>query len=409
MDSSLPQIRVSHSDITQPECCFSNVATYRTPKMDRYIPNRSLNDLEKSHHYFVENRRGFQKILNFSTYSIPSKINTDFLNLTPAKVARKVNTQSFLVLDAPEIEKNFYFNLLDWSESSMLAVGLGKEVYLWNLKTNSSYELNTSPRETGGIVSSVRWISDELLAIANQDCVELWNVNNRKCISTFEHTNKVTCIDVNDRILTSSSFLNNKIFCHDYRTKTKIAEYSSADTICSLKWNPSGRFLAAGNSQGTVEIRDINCGLRNAEVYATLNKHCSGFKALSWCPWQNSLLATGGGFCDKKINFWNVYCSKKIKTLQVQSQVGSIVWSKQHREILYTDFDDMVICKYPSMDKLAEINDHCDRVINAALNKDEILASLSADETIRLWNVFQNGPKRTPLSVKKLDCFQNIR
>jgi len=28
-------------------------------------------------------------------------------------------------------------------------------------------------------------------------------------------------------------------------------------------------------------------------------------KALAWCPWKTSLLASGGGRQDKKIIFWN--------------------------------------------------------------------------------------------------------
>lgn len=300
--------------------------------------------------------------------------------------------------------------MLDWSESSILAVGLGKEIFLWNHKTNTSYELSPLLKESIANVASVKWIDDELLALGNLGCIQIWNVNSRKCISSFQHSNKVTCIDINDRILTSSSCLDNKILCHDLRAKTKIGQFVSSDTICSIKWNPSGRFLAAGSSQGLVYIHDIFSGLQNAKTHDTLKGHYSSLKALSWCPWQSSLLATGGGLFDKQINLWNIYNSKTIKTLQVQSQVTNIVWSKQCKEILYSDFSDLVICKFPNMQKIAEIKEHNDRVISVALSKDEIVASLSADETIRLWNVFKDfDSKRVPISIRKLDFLQNIR
>jgi cell division cycle 20-like protein 1 (cofactor of APC complex) len=36
------------------------------------------------------------------------------------------------VLDAPGLYDDFYLNLIDWSSSNLLAVGLSNSVYLWN-------------------------------------------------------------------------------------------------------------------------------------------------------------------------------------------------------------------------------------------------------------------------------------
>lgn len=36
------------------------------------------------------------------------------------------------VLDAPALYDDFYLNLVDWSASNLLAVGLSNSVYLWN-------------------------------------------------------------------------------------------------------------------------------------------------------------------------------------------------------------------------------------------------------------------------------------
>ena len=36
------------------------------------------------------------------------------------------------VLDAPELQDDFYLNLVDWSSQNMLSVGLGSCVYLWS-------------------------------------------------------------------------------------------------------------------------------------------------------------------------------------------------------------------------------------------------------------------------------------
>lgn len=55
------------------------------------------------------------------------------------------------MLDAPELQDDFYLNLVDWSAQNVLAVGLGSCVYLWSACTsqvstkknkNLNYQLN---------------------------------------------------------------------------------------------------------------------------------------------------------------------------------------------------------------------------------------------------------------------------
>ncbi len=42
----------------------------------------------------------------------------------------------FQVLDAPELQDDFYLNLVDWSSQNVLSVGLGACVYLWAAATS---------------------------------------------------------------------------------------------------------------------------------------------------------------------------------------------------------------------------------------------------------------------------------
>ena len=49
------------------------------------------------------------------------------------------------ILDAPKLPDDFYMNLVDWSASNMLAVGLGSTVFLWNAQ-NSSVRPRRGPR-----------------------------------------------------------------------------------------------------------------------------------------------------------------------------------------------------------------------------------------------------------------------
>jgi cell division cycle 20-like protein 1 (cofactor of APC complex) len=49
---------------------------------------------------------------------------------------RKVSKVPFKVLDAPQLQDDFYLNLVDWSSTNVLAVGLMGAVYIWSAHTS---------------------------------------------------------------------------------------------------------------------------------------------------------------------------------------------------------------------------------------------------------------------------------
>jgi len=51
---------------------------------------------------------------------------------TQLKSVRKIPKQPFKVLDAPMLQDDFYLNLVDWSSTNILAVGLNGAVYVWS-------------------------------------------------------------------------------------------------------------------------------------------------------------------------------------------------------------------------------------------------------------------------------------
>jgi cell division cycle 20-like protein 1 (cofactor of APC complex) len=45
---------------------------------------------------------------------------------------RRISKAPYKVLDAPDLQDDFYLNLVDWSSQNILAVGLGRAVYIWS-------------------------------------------------------------------------------------------------------------------------------------------------------------------------------------------------------------------------------------------------------------------------------------
>ncbi|OQU82251.1 hypothetical protein SORBI_3006G202150 [Sorghum bicolor] len=139
-----------------------------------------------------------------------------------------------------------------------------------------------------------------------------------------------------------------------------------------------------------------------------LQGHLSAVKALAWCSFQSNLLASGGGGDDRCIKFWNTHTGACLNSVDTGSQ------NKNERELLsshgFTQ-NQLILWKYPSMVKLAELNGHTSRVLFMAQSPDGCnVASGAADETLRIWNVFG-----TPETVPKapytgiFNSFNHIR
>lgn len=62
------------------------------------------------------------------------------------------------MLDAPDLQDDFYLNLVDWGAANILSVGLGTCVYLWSAHTSKVTKL-CDLADTSDSVTSVNWNS----------------------------------------------------------------------------------------------------------------------------------------------------------------------------------------------------------------------------------------------------------
>lgn len=71
------------------------------------------------------------------------------------KSVRKIPKTPFKVLDAPMLQDDFYLNLVDWSSSNILAVGLNSAVYVWSASDQRVSKLCEVPDVDS--ITSVTW------------------------------------------------------------------------------------------------------------------------------------------------------------------------------------------------------------------------------------------------------------
>jgi len=121
-------------------------------------------------------------------------------------------------------------------------------------------------------------------------------------------------------------------------------------------------------------------------------------QALAWCPWNSSLLASGGGSSDRTIHFWNTTQSARLNSLVTSSQVTSLRWNPHAKELLSSHGvpdHHLSLWSYPSLEKIVDIpHAHQTRILHSCISPDgTTVATASSDEDLKFWKVFDMGKK----------------
>ena len=306
-------------------------------------------------------------------------------NAASAQFRRRMPTQPERCLDAPGLVDDYYLNLLDWSSGNQVAIGLERNVYVWSAESGTVKSLLETAADT--YVSSVKWSGDGAYVSVGLGSgeVQIWDVEEgSKLRSMHGHETRVGVMGWNKHIL-STGARSGLVYNHDVRVaEHKVAELvSHTAEVCGMEWRSDGNQLATGGNDNLVTIWDARS--LNAPKFQKTN-HRAAVKALSWCPWQLNLLATGGGSYDRHIHFWNTTTGARTNSIDTGSQVTSLRWSPHYREIVSSGgFPDnsLSIWNYPTLVRNAEIQAHETRVLHSCLSPDgQMLATAGEQELL---------------------------
>lgn len=348
-----------------------------------------------------------------SPYSLsPISQKSQKMLRSPRKITRKISKIPFKILDAPSLQDDFYLNLVDWSSTNILSVGLGDCVYLWSACTSQVTRLCDFPSGNNA-VTSVSWSErGNYVAVGNQSgIVQIWDATTLKCIRQLEgHKARVGCLAWNSDSLCSGSRDRN-ILQRDIRSPAIFPDrrlVSHKQEVCGLKWSPDNHLLASGGNDNRIYIWNVNS---NQPIQA-YTEHTAAVKAIAWSPHHHGLLASGGGTADRCIRFWNTLTGQPMQSIDTGSQVCNLAWSKHAHELVSThgySQHQILVWKYPSLAQVAKLTGHTYRVLYLAMSPDgESIVTGAGDETLRFWNVFSKA--RSQKEAKSaLDLFSSIR
>lgn len=362
----------------------------------------------------------WNNVLSTQNVEVPGARNTKFRHIAQ----KPENT-----IEARNLIDDFFFNLLDWGSNNILAVALSDAVYLYDSETLRVNRLNEgAPEDT--LITSVAWTSDgsRLAVGTSEHDVQIWDVERMKRVRIMEtHGDHVGALAWNGSILSSGS-ADCEIHNHDMRAPdhhiATLAHHRGE--VCGLKWSPNGNQLASGGNDNIVCVwgdqssSSSSATGHNVQRWApryTFDHHTSAVKALAWCPWQENLLATGGGINDRHLRFWNTTTGACVNSINTKSQISSIQWSPNQKELLTSHGDSrnqLTVWKYPTMQRMTSLSGHTQNVLYTALSPDgQTVVSGGADEKLQFWKVFaiphrnnghrgplgENGPLSTPAST----------
>ncbi|KAF5386753.1 hypothetical protein D9615_001810 [Tricholomella constricta] len=332
---------------------------------------------------------------------------------------RKIPTQPERVLDAPGMVDDFYLNLLSWSCQNAVAVALEASTYIWKADTGTVVQLGEAPE--GTYVSSVDFSNDGAflgIGLGTGD-VELWDVESGQKLRTMTgHLGQVATLSWHQHILTSGCG-DGSIWHHDVRVpRHKVMELlGHTGEVCGLKWRVDGELLASGGNDNVVNIwdgrvGDVGEGARGSAKWTKRN-HSAAVKAIAWCPWQPSLLASGGGTNDATINVWNSTTGARLHSLKTPSQITSLLWAPAKKEILSTHgfpTNAIMVHAYPSMERVAEIRDaHDARVLFSCVGPGgDVVCTGAGDENLKFWRIWDSAVEEKAKKKKTLGNGEDI-
>jgi len=386
-------------------------------------------------------------------------------NVSEYETIRKIPQEPERILDAPNLNDNFYYNPLDWGSKNILSVSLGSYNYLWNYNNLETYLLTKNENEIEYCSSSFMDNGVCLALGLNNGDIELWDIEKQIKIRTLiGHSDRVGTLTWNGYNLYSGSKDTN-ILSHDVRIKNHLIMKLSGGhnkEVCTIKWNSDFKYLASGGNDNLVCLWDVrgkneknkssfwdilnsqsdeenddddmeeddyvyNVGSNETnnidnnnkyklnsinkknniiEPLTIINKHKGPVKALAWSPWQRNVLATGGGKKDNVIRFYNADTKSVIGEYNTGSQVCQILWNKYEKELISShgnSKNSICVWTYPKMNKIAELNGHLSRALYMAMSPDGCtLVSGSSDETLRFWNINERD------KIKKKNKDNNI-
>ena len=270
------------------------------------------------------------------------------------------------------------------NNSLIASAGDTDTIKLWDLRNGTVSTLRGHTRQ----INSVAFSPDgELLASGGDDWTfRLWDIRRRQNIATLEDVTDRTRWQIKEvafspdgeRLATAGRHL--KLW--DVRTHTEIATLQHDEYVWALAFSPDGRFLAAGDGEGTVKIWN----LQERQVISQLEGDTVRVDTLTFSPDGRTLASAG---YDGQIKLWETVSDwSLLGTLQNRGTTYTLDFSPDGKALASTGHAVVTLWSVESGEEITSLMGHSEWVYGAAFSSDgKTLASSGEDGTVRVQNI----------------------
>ncbi|MBA0790046.1 hypothetical protein Gohar_014716 [Gossypium harknessii] len=367
MDQS-DKLRLLQSYWYSPRRLHDSPTRYDFPG-DRFLPNRSLMDLDRAHTLLTNKTTDFksskcnevyqQKLIESQSLNSEgkrimvfrgsSKSSTkpirfvDELRQEMAAISdnkskqapyRSIPKAEMIVFDAPGLMDDYYVNIMSWGKNNVLAVGLGPTLYLWNSVDQRIHKL-FHVREEDNWPTSITWSEEARTLAVGYTCsnLQLWDAESSKLIRSLQgHSGRIASTAWNGHILTSGS-RDKSIINHDAlrRLLQSIHHVSVYLQIRSLQGH-SGRIASTAWNGHILTSGSLRA--RN-HLASCIKKHSDEVCGLKWSN-EGDRLASGGS--EKQLYIWEASKMSSSKFLHRFTDhcaaVKALAWCPYQHNVL---------------------------------------------------------------------------
>lgn len=244
----------------------------------------------------------------------PVRASSRQLLESPRRQPRAVCKTPYRVLDAPDLADDFYLNLVDWSTTNILGVGLGACVYLWTAH-NAAVAKLCDLSNVGDTVSSVAWVQKgTILAVGTlSGRLHIYDAPSLSLIRSYNpaHSQRIGALSWNAHVLSSGS-RDRMVHHRDVRepgTRPFRRCTGHKQEVCGLRWSTGSGNTAGGGIGAGASSADG--GIGGGGLGPGFGVHTAG-----------AMLASGGN--DNKVCIWDLRGSRRSSaSAAVGTSVGA--------------------------------------------------------------------------------------